>query len=179
MINIENTYVKYDELVAAVGEEVIQKRIEQISQEMIEFLKVYRLEEVAYIHEMALTHAIMDYFSDIQRLKDYQKIDHVNEIKIKAYETFWLLKRKPLQLKKQLEDDRFLYVNEKFLLTRLTSFMLGDNINMPLVGNKQAAFKNFLDTLYYYLKFRKCDAQSMELMLLAFKAGQIVFLCDE
>lgn len=115
------------------------------------------------------------YFSDIQRLKDYQKIEHVNEIKIKAYETFWLLKRKPLQLKGQIDDDRLLYVNEKFLLTRLTSFMLGEDINMPLVGEKSVAFKNFLDTLYYYLKFRRCDAQSIELMLLAFKAGQIAF----
>ncbi len=89
------------------------------------------------------------------------------------------MKRKPLQLKKQIEDDKLLYVNEKFLLTRLTSFMLGDKINMPLIGNKQAAFKNYLDTLYYYLKFRKCDAQCMELMLLAFKAGQIVFSSDK
>lgn len=40
-------------------------------------------------------------------------------------------------------------------------------------------FGNFLDALYYYLKFRKCDAQSMELMLLAFKAGQIVFSGDK
>ena len=75
----------------------------------------------------------------------------------------------------QIEDDRFLYVNEKFLLTRLASFMLGDDINMPIIEEKGIAFKNFLNTLYYYLKFRKCDAQSIELMLLAFKAGQIVF----
>ncbi len=53
--------------------------------------------------------------------------------------------------------------------------MLGDHINMPIIGDKSIAFKNFLDTLYYYLKFRRCDAQSLELMLLAFKAGQIVF----
>lgn len=33
---------------------------------------------------------------------------------------------------------------------------------------------DFLDTLYYYMKFRQCDAQSIELMLLAFKAGQFV-----
>ena len=32
-------------------------------------------------------------------------VEHVNEIKIKAYETFWLLKRKPIQLKVQLEED--------------------------------------------------------------------------
>ncbi|MDE5590100.1 MAG: hypothetical protein K2J60_13345 [Acetatifactor sp.] len=176
MINIENTYINYDELVKAIGgEEIIKSRIEQISQEMLDFLEKNELEEIAYIHEMALTHAVMDYFSDIQRLKDYQKIDHVNDIKVKAYETFWMLKRKPLQLVRQLDDDRYLYVNEKFLLTRLTSFMLGDNINMPIVGEKGVAFRNFLDTLYYYLKFRRCDAQSIELMLLAFKAGQIVF----
>ena len=175
MNNIENTYVKYDDLVANVGQDVIESRIHQISQEMIDFLKSNNLEETAYIHHMALTHAIMDYFSDIQRLKDYQKIDHVNEIKIKAYETFWLLKRKPLQLKRQIEDDRLLYVNEKFLLTRLTSFMLADDINKPIIGEKQIAFKNFLNTLYYYLKFRKCDAQAIELMLLAFQSGRIVF----
>ena len=173
MNNIENTYIRYDELVVDVGQDVIEKRIKQISQEMIDFLKVNQLEDFAYIHEMALTHAIMDYFSDVQRLKEYQNIDHINEIKIKAYETFWLLQRKPLQLKKQLDDDRYLYVNEKFVLTRLTSFLLAEDINKPLVGKKSIAFTNFLNTLYYYIKFRKCDAQSIELMLLAFKAGQL------
>ncbi len=175
MTNIENTYIRYDELVDAIGKDVIESRIHQISQEMLDFLEINNLKEVAYIHNMALTHAIMDYFSDIQRLKDYQRIEHVNEIKIKAYETFWLLKRKPLQLIKQIEDDRLLYINEKFLLTRLTSFMLGDDICMPIVGEKNIAFRNFLDTLYYYLKFRRCDAQSIELMLLAFEAGRMIF----
>lgn len=175
MNNIENTYANYDELVSVVNKDVIESRIKQIGQEMLDFLKSRELLEVAYIHEMALAHAVMDYFSDIQRLKDYQKIEHVNELKIKAYETFWLLQRKPIQLKEQLEDDRMLYVNEKFLLTRLTSFMLGDDIYKPLVDEKGIAFKNFLDTLYYYLKFRRCDAQAIELMLLAFRAGTTVY----
>ncbi len=175
MLNIENTYTNYDKLVADIGEEVIENRIWQISEEMELFIKEYELQDIAYIHTMALTHAVMDYFSDIDRLKTYQEIEHINDIKIKAYETFWLLKRKPIQLLKQLEEDRFLYVNEKFLLARLTSFMLGENGTMPLVEEKGIAFKNFLDTLYYNLKFRKCDAQSIELMLLAFKAGQLVF----
>lgn len=175
MRHIENTYISYDELIAAVDADVIESRIRQISQEMVDFLEIRGLSEVAYIHEMALAHAVMDYFSDIQRLKDYQKINHINEIKIKAYETFWLLQRKPIQLKEQLEDDRMLYVNEKFLLTRLTSFMLGKDFNMPLVDEKGTAFKNYLDTLYYYLKFRRCDAQAIELMLLAFQAGTEIY----
>lgn len=173
MNNIENTYIKYDELLQKVGEEVVERRIEQISQEMLDFLDANQLGEFAYIHEMALFHAIMDYFSDIQRLKDYQSIVHINEIKIKAYETFWLIQRKPLQLKMQLEEDRYLYVNEKFVLTRLTSFLLEEDINKPIVGDEKKAFTNFLNTLYYYLKFRRCDAQSIELMLLAFKAGRL------
>ncbi len=111
----------------------------------MDFLKSTGLSEVAYVHEMALTHAVMDYFSDIQRLKEYQKIEHVNE---------------------------------KFLLARLTSFMLGEDMNIPLVGEKKTAYTNYLDTLYYYLKFRQCDAQAIELMLLAFQAGRIVFSTD-
>ncbi|MFG6338965.1 MAG: hypothetical protein K1W31_11210 [Lachnospiraceae bacterium] len=175
MHNIENTYVSYDELVSVVGKEEIESRIRQISGEMLDFLNAMDLSDVAYVHEMALTHAVMDYYSDIQRLKEYQKIERVNEIKIKAYETFWLLKRKPIQLMKQLEDDKMLYVNEKFLLTRLTSFMLGEDMNIPLVEDKKKAYTNYLDTLYYYLKFRRCDAQAIELMLLAFQAGRVVF----
>ena len=175
MNNIENTYANYDELVSVVSSDVIESRIKQIGQEMLDFLRSRELLDVAYVHEMALAHAVMDYFSDIQRLKDYQKIEHVNELKIKACETFWLLQRKPIQLREQLEDDRMLYVNEKFLLTRLTSFMLDDDIYKPLVDEKGIAYKNFLDTLYYYLKFRRCDAQAIELMLLAFRAGATIY----
>lgn len=174
MRNIENTYTNYDELVGKVGLKIIESRVKQIAYEMDEFLKSYDLKDSAYIHEMLLTHAVLDYFSDIQRLKDYQKIEHINEIKIKAYETFWLLKRKPLQLSKQLESDKWLYINEKFLLVRLTNFMLQDNINVPMIQERKEAFTNFLDTLYYYLKFRKTDAQALELMLLAFQAGRLI-----
>lgn len=174
MRNIENTYTNYEELVNKVGEEVIENRIKQIASEMKEFLKTCELTDSVYIHEMLLTHAVMDYFSDIQRLKDYQKIEHINEVKIKAYETFWLLKRKPLQLTKQLESDKWLYVNEKFLLVRLTNFMLLDNMNVPMIQERKVAFTNFLDTLYYYLKFRRTDAQVLELMLLAFQAGRLI-----
>lgn len=174
MRNIENTYTSYEELVNKVGEEAIESRIKQIAFEMKEFLKSNELQDFVYIHEMLLTHAVMDYFSDIQRLKDYQKIEHINEVKIKAYETFWLLKRKPLQLTKQLESDKWLYVNEKFLLVRLTNFMIQDNMNVPMVQERKVAFTNYLDTLYYYLKFRKTDAQALELMLLAFQAGRLI-----
>lgn len=174
MYNIENTYIKYDNLVQEVSEEVIENRLKQLETEMSAFIETNQLKGIVMIHKMALNHAVMDYFSDIQRLKTYQQIEHINEVKIKAYETFWLLKRRPLQLVKQLEDDKWLYVNEKFLLARLAGFMLRDNINVPLTKENADAFKNYLDTLYYYLKFRKTDAQAIELMLLGFEAGKLI-----
>ena len=124
MLNIENTYITYDELVKEETKEVIEERLKQLYTEMSSFIKENGLQDIVFIQEMALNHAVMDYFSDIQRLKDYQKIEHINEVKIKAYETYWLLKRKPLQLKAQLEEDKWLYVNEKFLMARLAAFML-------------------------------------------------------
>lgn len=175
MKNIENTYVNYDEIVREFGEEVIKARFEQVFEEMQMFISTNQLEPIAKINQLVLTQALLDYFSDIYRLKKYQNIDHINEIKIKAYETFWLVQRKAIQLATdELEDDRMIYINEKFVLSRLVSYLLGDDVNKPLIAERQKAFQNFLDTLYYYLKFRRCDAQSIELMILAFKAGQLL-----
>lgn len=175
MNNIENTYANYEEIVSEFKREVIQSRFEQIYEEMKAFIKRMRMEDEAKINAEILMQSLLDYFSDVYRLKKYQKISHTNGIKIKAYETFWLVQRKPIQLTAdELNDDRNIYINEKFALSRLISYLLGDRVNMPIVEEKQKAFQNFLDTLYYYLKFRRCDPQSIELMILAFKAGQLL-----
>lgn len=174
MNNIENVYTDYNEIILQFGQEVVQSRFEQIYEEMKIFIKSLNLQDITQINEVVLMQALLDYFSDVYRLKKYHKIEHINGIKIKAYETFWLIQRKPIQLtENQLEDDRMIYVNEKFVLSRLTSYLLEDKINEPIVEDKQKAFQNFLDTLYYYMKFRRCDPQSIELMILAFKAGQM------
>lgn len=52
------------------------------------------------ISSNALDHVVVDYFVDIDRLKDFQNIQLTYESKIYAYLAFWLLRHKPLQLKK-------------------------------------------------------------------------------
>lgn len=175
MNNIENTYVNYDEIVREFGEDVVQSRFEQIYEEMTAFIQEQQLEGVVRVNDVVLMQALLDYFSDVSRLKAYQKIRHINAIKIKAYETFWLIQRKPIQIiAPRLEDDRIIYINEKFVLSRLVCYLLGDEIDKPIVGERQQAFQNFLDTLYYYFKFRRCEPQAIELLILSFKAGQLV-----
>lgn len=175
MNNIENTYTNYDELLEFFEEGLIQSRFEQILREMQSFLHTIKYQDKANVNEVILMHAILDYFSDVLRLKSYQKIKHINEIKIKAYETFWLIQRKPIQLLCPApEDDSMIYLNEKFVLSRLISYLLDDQYTKPLLDRNQKPFKNFVDTLYYYLKFRRVDPQTIELMILAYKAGQLV-----
>lgn len=174
MNNIENVYTNYDQLLKEFGEEKIRFRFQQILEEMNAFLVETDLREKTRVDELLLMHAVLDYFSDISRLKNYQEIDRVNEIKIKAYETFWLLQRKPIQFLVELENDTMLYINEKFILARLFSYLLKNDMTKPLLFEKNKALKNFLDTFYYFMKFRRCDAQAIELMILAYNAGRLM-----
>ena len=41
-------------------------------------------------------------------------------------------------------------------------------------GDEKKAFLNYLDSLFYYLKYRNYDAEMLEMMLMGFKAGVLV-----
>ena len=170
---IKSSYEDYSNIINDFGSEVIQSRIDQIHEEMSIFLSTYGFEGDVRIDIAALTHAVMDYFSDIQRLKEYQKIEHANQAKIKAYETFWLLKRHPLSVIKDTGDDKYTFINEKFLLMRISSFLMDDKINKPIIDEQRKVFDNYLGVLLYNLKYRDCSAQAIELMILSFEAGRI------
>ena len=74
MRNIENIYTDYNGLVDEITEEAIKNRIKQFQAEMQAFIDSNKLQDKVFIHQMALNHAVMDYYSDIQRLKSYQEI---------------------------------------------------------------------------------------------------------
>lgn len=111
-------------------------------------------------------HAIMDYFTDITRLKGFHDISKINQDKIIAYECCWLLKRKPIQI---LKDDceELIYVNEKFILGILVNHLTGGKID-SLVN---PVLERFCDVLLYYLKYRDCDSKILEMLISSFKAG--------
>lgn len=174
MNKIESTYTKYDDIINEFTEERINNRFKQLYSEMENFLDTLELKnekDCFVINEMSLTHLIMDYYSDISRLKKFHKIEKINEIKIKAYETYWLIQRKPIQIVKELDGDKYFHINEKFVLSYITSFLLNKGVEMQAEYYNLKSFNNFLEMLYYYLKYRKCDAQSIELIILSFKAG--------
>ncbi len=174
MYNIESIYSNYEEILQEFTQDVISNRYSCLFQECNRFLDSLHIKEAVRVDEVVLMHAVLDYFSDVSRLKKYHPINHINEIKVISYESFWLLRRKPLQIvKKEQEDDILSFVNEKFVFSRIASFLVGDRANQVLKGEDKRSFLNYLDTLYYFLKYRQYDPQMLELMMLGFRAGEL------
>ncbi|MBQ7840464.1 MAG: hypothetical protein IJ390_08290 [Lachnospiraceae bacterium] len=174
MKNIESVYLNYEGLLDEFGEEIIHSRFAFLYKECMEFLKSVHLQDSVRVDEVILMHMVLDYFTDVSRLKRFHHIHHINEIKVISYESFWLLRRKPLQVVKQgQQDDVLAFVNEKFVFSRIAAFLVKNKKNLVLKDGDKKSFLNYLDTLYYFLKYRQYDPQVLELMILGFKAGEL------
>ena len=168
-LDIESVFIKYSDLIKEFGKDKLINRYEELLSISNDFIMKMDYHENIYVNEMMLLHVICDYFSDILRLKRFHKLERVNEIKIISYEIYWLLKRKPLQLK--VCSDELVYVNEQFALSRIIHFLGNNEIFLTTLENDKLNF--FMDTLFYFLKYRLLDAQSLEMCLISFHAGRI------
>ena len=158
MNNIENVYINYRNILEEFTENQVMNRYRVLYQEIKEFLKSAGIEEKVRIDEVILMHTVLDYYSDISRQKQFHKVDHINDMKSISYETFWFLRRKPLQTLENPEQSEVL------------AFIKG----AALSEEHKKGFLNYLDTFYYFLKYRNVDAQMLELMIMGFKAGVMV-----
>ena len=134
MNTIEKIYTNYDGLLEEFSEEVIQSRYAVFYEEIEEFAKSLGIREKIQISESLLSHAVLDYFTDISRLKHFHQAKHINSLKVISYETYWVI----------------------------------------LSPETKKGFLNYLDSLFYYLKYRNYDAEMLEMMLMGFKAGVLV-----
>lgn len=154
------------------SEEKIASRYDWLYGQMIEYLKMQDLQDKVYISEDILNHVIIDYFVDIKRLKEFHKqIKYTNTTKIYAYLAFWILKRKPFQLK-ETACDNVVFVNESFVAEFLRCFMFDNPSNVVILKEHEQIITEFLDTLIYYFKYRDFSAKGIEILLLAFNAGK-------
>ena len=173
MDKIYSLYDDYSDILRKFGKTEIQERFEDLCSAYDEFIKDQKLETFVRLNTFTLMHAVLDYFTDISRLKDFHKIKNVNWYKVTAYELSWLIRRKPLQI---LEDNKeeLVYINEKFILSYVMSYLIqlvGYDFYSNANEHNKNAINGYLDSFYYYLKYRNCSAQALELALLSFGAG--------
>jgi len=145
------------------------KRYAYIFFKMHLFIEQYDLKGKVIVNCRMLAEAIHDYYVDTIRVKDFHGIEYTNTEKVYAYEAYWLLRRKPLQVIEEFTGCEF--TNELYITLALSSAMATEkNIARDKRGSNPT-FKKFQDLLFYNLKYRPVSQQSLELMIEAFFSG--------
>jgi hypothetical protein len=178
-IHIEAKYVGYTEAIEAFTPQKIKDRYARLFASAQEFIKEMGYTDHVVCNETMLMLAVLECYSDLLRLKKFHEIENTNDIKILAYETSWLLRRKPLQIKPQEEskdgnigDQKYEFCNEQFAFSQITFWFEKDNGEKGIKALAHRDLKFFSDTLFYHLKYRNYDPQTLELMLVSFMAGR-------
>jgi len=154
--------------------------IDRIASRYIQILKMFHvfiekqdLGDSVIVNERLLKKAVVDYFIDIVRIKEFHNISIINNEKIYAYTAYWLLRRTPLHVIKPFKGCEF--VNELFItLFLISSSFKSRNIDNDK-KNKSPALEGFQSLLFYNLKYRSVTQQSLELMIEAFFCGCDIF----
>jgi hypothetical protein len=106
---------------------------------------------------------ILNYYADVQRLKEFHAIKRINVVKINSYLVYWFLRVSPVQLKTSGNDG--LFINIKIAVTKLISRFFHNNINDVQL------LERYAEEIYYYLKHRLYTPQLIELMINSFFVG--------
>lgn len=174
MTRYKSTNRDYKYILEQVGEDKFKERLN----EMIHSAETY-IQEAGYrnhvvCNERIMLNVLLDYFADIFRLKEFHGIDHVRTEKIFAYTSAWIVKRKPLQFIHDTDDERDIFVNERFACFLLLNECLLCGEKKFVSPENQEKLDEYIDLLLYYLKYRECNPQVLELMIESFKMGSLL-----
>lgn len=165
----EDTY-DYEYLLNEYTLEHICNKYQFWYNQMMCFIKAAGLEKKLRIDRRKLGYAVLSYFADVYRLKEFHDIDKTNLPKVYGYEAYWILRMSPLQVVDTVEDS-LLWINEKFvvsvLISRLTKCIGMEGSNFK----KNPSIKEFADLLCYSFKYRTYNSQSLELAIKGFLVG--------
>lgn len=169
-MNTENQD-NYKYILETFGSEVIESRANWLKELMDSYIQHENLSDTVYISEPIFFHVIIDYFADIERLKEFHKITKTNITKIYSYLTYWILKHKPIQVNSNITE-KYIFINENFCAELLRCFLFDNPADIPIKQESSESINDFIRTLLYYFKYRDFTAKSIELVLTAFNAGR-------
>lgn len=159
----------YKFLIKEFTSETIEKRFEAIYNFINTYIESNNLQDQVFISIDLLNNMVLDYFSDIYRIKEFQDIELTNLAKIYSYTSYWLLRRKVIQQKKEDTNDKLSFVNEEMVATYIFSFLFETNVF--IVDSQQEKFTEFQKNLLYSFIYRNYSPQSIESLIYAFQAG--------
>ncbi len=161
----------YESLIETVGEKTINEFMGFLQEQCEQFLREASYEGSVVCNDRILFHALLDYYSDIERLKQFHHIQNIRTNKVFAYVAYWILRRKPLQFVAEDIAETDIFVNERFVMFLVINECLLEGVNYALSMDGQKKFDEYVDFLFYYFKYRECSPQALELLIETFKIG--------
>ena len=146
-----------------------EERYEHLLSQIQDVLEALGVMDSVTINTGLLGLSLLNYFEDIERLKDFELIEKANTSKVYSYGTFWLLRNKPIQIIKENLPYKYLHINEKVFTALLISKLLAEAGIDPDTPN--ADILSFMELLFYNFKYRIFTQKSLELMASAFLCG--------
>lgn len=156
------------------GKERFSSDLLQLKKTANEFIENAGFSKYVQCNDRILLQVQLDYYTDLFRLKDFHGIEHVRTEKIFAYMIAWILKRKPLQFIHDTDEERDIFINERFA----TYLMMNECLlcgEKRFVGNDTfQRFTDYVNMVLYYFKYREINAQVIELLIESFKIGSMI-----
>jgi hypothetical protein len=165
---------------------VIQKKVDLREDTMINQYSLFiekqakSTQESVYLNKVILRSAIISYYYDIHRFKEFSGSEWANKYKQAAYTVKWIVRFRPIQIKESTEyvSAEIFDVNIKFALVCGFAF-LGKTVTDLIMKNKKrmdlkATDKkgcSFYDELLYDLRYRQLSGKKL---ILAFEAIESV-----
>lgn len=136
-----------------------------------QFYEENQLKGKIYFNDDIFHYCLIDILIDLARLKYFHDISRVNYVKFIAYTASWCLKRKPFQLMEGC-DEELIYVNERFALTLLLQASSCYDADVSYCEEEQEDIIKVIQQIYYHLKYRNTNPQTLELFLIGMDIGQ-------
>lgn len=164
----------YEEIIEHFGKEKIMQRYSTLEEYLNSFIERSKFKDNVIISYSLLNQAVIDYFADVDRLKNFHHIDNINFIKIHAYSAYWILRRRPIQIVKDCGDNtEIAFINENFVASYLLQFLRGEDKGVVIKKEDRLDYDGFVENLKYVLRYRMVTPQTIETMLEAYVAGRV------
>ncbi|TGL63305.1 hypothetical protein [Leptospira sarikeiensis] len=164
----------YDYLIKEFTEEKIKDRFIYLCELAKKIIRQQKLESFCSVESDLISEVVIDYFSDIDRLKKFHGLKKANTFKIAAYTAYWILRRKPIQIKGDINSAdsvtkaKIRDINEIFAKSLALGIIYDFRKQVDPGMEATSKLVNFYVHLNYHFVYRQPNPQSLELAFTAF-----------
>jgi len=177
-------------ILKAKTESIIQEKTDIRIEDFCDYFELFKTtkskdtQDSIYINLVLLKSAIISYYNDIYRYKDFSGSKLANKFKQAAYTIKWLVRFRPIQIleKRHISEEIFdinitfaLICGFSFLDPKMVDLIMTNKLKVDLMNKtkkEEEKEKSFYDKLIYDLRYRHLSGKKL---LLAFEAIELAF----